>query len=233
MRQKGSMDAQRMRDKSPCGLCESISSPSTDVWNRALLESEHFVVIPSLGALVEGWLLIVPKDHFLSTAALPGFLLQEFCTLKQYVCGIVGRHYGPVHLFEHGPADVCHETGCGVDHAHAHIVPLAEDLALAAKQFLPGGVEFRPGTLEDCRIAAIRGLDYLYVEQPRGSTLFAVHERFGSQTFRKAVAVIQGIPDEYDWRSYANLPNVVSTIARLSRPAEVGTGSRLTELLPV
>ena len=42
-------------------------------YNVRLYETENFAVIPSLGSIVEGWLLIIPKKHYLSY----GYLSSE------------------------------------------------------------------------------------------------------------------------------------------------------------
>jgi hypothetical protein len=45
---------------SVCCLCSNlVSENSNEVWNRPLFESANFVVLPSLGSLVQGWLLLV------------------------------------------------------------------------------------------------------------------------------------------------------------------------------
>ena len=55
-----------------CILCSELAvSAEKAPWSAPLVETENFVVVPSLGALVEGWLLIVPKAHHISYGALP------------------------------------------------------------------------------------------------------------------------------------------------------------------
>jgi ATP adenylyltransferase len=200
-----------------CCLCTGIAENDLrETWNQPVFESPNFVAIPSLGSLVEGWLLIVPKHHFISAAVLPAHLLGEMAQLKQNVCETLAKQYGPVCVFEHGPAGEHRAAGCGVDHAHVHVVPVRADLMLAAQQFLPADVKFRQGTLAECRAAAESGSDYLYVEQPVGVEFVAFHQQFGSQTFRKAIASICGIPNEYNWRDHPNLNKVLATIDRLA-----------------
>jgi ATP adenylyltransferase len=210
-----------------CPLCIGIAGDHLrDPWNQPLLESQHFVVIPSLGALVEGWLLIVPKEHVLSVAKLSEARVEEMADVKHDVCEMVGRQYGSVRVFEHGPATPCSQTGCGVDHAHVHVVPLDVDLGNLAERFLPQGVTFQAGTMHDCRSAAARGFDYLFLEQPTGPSLVAVHDHFGSQVFRKAIAEACGTPGAYNWRDHPQLRNVGATIERLG---ERGAG-RLSQV---
>ncbi len=119
--------------------CQLCSASHTEVWNESLIESPNFVVLPSLGELVEGWVLVVPKAHFLSLAVLPDSLIPEMRDLQQIVCERLQRIYGPVAVFEHGPAGEQHTVGCGVDHAHLHLVPVDFELSFAVAPFLPPG----------------------------------------------------------------------------------------------
>jgi diadenosine tetraphosphate (Ap4A) HIT family hydrolase len=169
----------------------------------------------SLGSLVEGWLLIVPRAHALSAAALTTVLLDELHSVKAQVREMLTVAYGPVSFFEHGPSECHHLTGCGVDHAHVHAVPGIQDLLGAAFPFLPPGAKFRPGDINDCREAIAKGLDYLYLEQPNGDPWIATARSFGSQTFRKAIAARLGLPDKYDWKVFPELRNIDLTKTRL------------------
>jgi len=115
-----------------CRYCENIFSKSsmgeTGVQDRILFESEHFVAVPTLGSLVEGWLLIVSKQHLICMGDLDPSLLEELIGFKSQVAGAVEFQYGSVAIFEHGPSQPKQSLGCGVDHAHLHIVPIECDL---------------------------------------------------------------------------------------------------------
>ena len=200
-----------------CRLCfDRPGGSARGPWDQSLAESRSFLVIPSLGALVEGWLLIVPKSHCVSFAAVPIQLMDELDALKRAVCESLRDEFGEVWTFEHGPAAEKRTCGCGVDHAHLHAVPLAFDLIKRAKPFLPAEVDFQPGTLTDCRAAASRGLDYLYAEK-WGSALgsIACSEEIGSQVFRRAVASHQHMVEQYNWREHQHLETVEKTIRRM------------------
>jgi hypothetical protein len=48
---------------SECCMCFNlVSARPREVWNTPVLESEHFVVLPSLGSMVPGWVLVVGSD---------------------------------------------------------------------------------------------------------------------------------------------------------------------------
>ena len=37
--------------------------------DHVLFESENFVVVPTIGSIVPGWLLVVPRSHFMSVGS--------------------------------------------------------------------------------------------------------------------------------------------------------------------
>jgi diadenosine tetraphosphate (Ap4A) HIT family hydrolase len=199
-----------------CRLCSELApNASAKAWNTPLFESLNFVAVPSVGALVEGWLLLAPKRHFISLGALPDPLLAEVGEFKEFVCSVLTQCYGTVSAFEHGPSAAGRTLGCGVDHAHLHLVPVAFDLSKEVSPLMPKRVAWTPARIDDCRAAHLRGEDYLYLEQPIGAGRIAVHQRFGSQLFRRAVASHIGASQQYNWREFEQLPTVMATIRRI------------------
>lgn len=203
---------------STCCLCANLVSDELNKsWDKPLFESENFVVLPSLGSLVEGWVLIVPRHHFICMGALPPGLVLEMQRLKAEVCAVLSSQYGELCAFEHGPSIAARSVGCGVDHAHLHIVPVDFDLVEAAAPFLPAEAMWLPAAAESCRAAFEKGRDYLYVEQPiDGEGRIATHANFGSQVFRKAIASVLGMPEQFSWREYPQVQIVARTIRTLS-----------------
>jgi ATP adenylyltransferase len=207
---------------SACCLCSNlVSANSGDYWNRPLFESANFVVIPSLGSLVEGWVLIVPKRHFICMGALSADLLAELEQAKTTVAATLRQRYGEICAFEHGPHALNRQVGCGVDHAHLHLVPLQFDLRSAAEPFTPSEVHWVSGTLESCRAIFDKGQDYLYIEQPLGHGRIAAHTQLGSQTLRKAIAAHLGVSEQFSWRDYPHVEVVSRTVRALSGSVSV------------
>jgi ATP adenylyltransferase len=201
-----------------CCLCSNLAhAAARQLWDNPVFESQSFVAIPSLGALIEGWLLLVPKDHFISLGALPDQLVTEMEDMKAKVSAYVGSEYGKVCVFEHGPASASREVGCSVDHAHLHIVPLGFDIATAARPFMPHDAVWSRASWSKCQEAYRAGKDYLYFEQPLGSGWISTHRNFGSQIFRKAIAAQIGRPDEFNWREHLQLDTVAKTIDVLAQ----------------
>ncbi|MFZ5452451.1 MAG: hypothetical protein ACOZF2_11375 [Thermodesulfobacteriota bacterium] len=199
-----------------CRLCfDLLPHGHGEAWNEPLFESPNFVVLPSLGALVEGWLLLVPKKHFICMGALPDSVAAEMQEMKYFLCSVLQKYYGQVCAFEHGPSRAGLSVGCGVDHAHLHMVPVSFDLFSAVTPILPENAFWFEGGIEECRAAFTRGEDYLYLEQPIGVGRITTHQDFGSQLFRRAIATRIGALNQFNWREHPQFPNVSATIDRV------------------
>jgi len=98
--------------------CHSFKTPKAiaafaatrDLWDTPLFESESFLALPTVGALVEGWLLVIPKTASLSFAHLFSHLLSELQGFLGEVVPVLESHYGS--------AKTGSTLGCGVDYAH-------------------------------------------------------------------------------------------------------------------
>jgi diadenosine tetraphosphate (Ap4A) HIT family hydrolase len=209
-----------------CRICAEMRVKSgRQPWNEPLIETENFVVIPSLGALVEGWVLVVPKKHQISMGALPIGLRGEAEEIERKTRGVLSSRYEkPIIAFEHGPSAENHGTGCGVDHAHLHLVPLECDLLTYVRPFVPASVEWKACNWDDLAKAHTAGLDYLYLRPEGENGLMAVSQDFGSQVFRKAVASFLCLDSEYSWRDHPRMETVSRTIGALTDALVTQTG---------
>ncbi len=202
-----------------CMACgQTVLNKNIQSCNKVLFESKNFAVFPTLGALVEGWLLIVPKDHALCLGALSQELYSELEELRSKVSLVLEECYGSVTVFEHGPAQPNHLVGCGVDHAHLHILPTRINLIEGVKEIFPDPLKWEPvrGIQETARLYEAE-LPYLYVEQSSGRGYVTTHPNLQSQMFRKVIARHIGRPEQYDWRQYDEEANIISTVERLEK----------------
>jgi ATP adenylyltransferase len=211
-----------------CTLCAELRAQTGAApWNRPLIETTNFVVIPSLGALIEGWVLVVPKEHHISMGALPEQLRAEADELELRTRTLLSDRYGsPIVAFEHGPSASQHGTGCGVDHAHLHLLPLACDLSRYVTPFVPHSLKWHPCNWVERTEAHKSGLDYLYLKPDGARGLIAVSEDFGSQVFRRAIADYLGAADQFSWREFPQFEIVGQTIEILTKVLLVRMGGR-------
>jgi diadenosine tetraphosphate (Ap4A) HIT family hydrolase len=205
-----------------CRFCtilrKTVSNESVQSRDKFLFQSKNFVVFPTVGALIEGWLLIVPKDHVLCMGALRQELHSELDELRGYVSLALEDLYGPVTVFEHGPAQPGHLVGCGVDHAHLHILPTQLNLIEKVKEIFPEPLEWE--YVRDIRETARlyrEGAPYLYVEQSPGMGYVTSHPALQSQMFRRVIARDIGRPEEFNWSQFPQEANILSTVEKLEQ----------------
>lgn len=94
-----------------CIFCQR--SNVTDI----LKETPHFVLAADHAPLVEGHLLVIPKEHYACYGDVPTTLDEELFALKDELRQFYTRYYAPVVFWEHG---VFRQT---VFHAHLHCFP--------------------------------------------------------------------------------------------------------------
>jgi diadenosine tetraphosphate (Ap4A) HIT family hydrolase len=208
---------------SPCDFCDEFSGGQENSFQRiyagardtrALFSSRNFVIVPSLGQISEGHLLLLPARHWTALGDLPESLFQEFTSLCNAVTAILREEYGPCITFEHGTRSA-DAGGCGIYHAHLHAVPFpvaldpidslksrfpCEQLGDLAE--LPTKSEGMPGYL-------------LYQDSHSSSYLFTV-SNLPSQYMRRALVGTLG-KDDWDWRKAGREERLLATLSRLSK----------------
>lgn len=185
-------------------------------------ETERFVAVPSLGSLVVGWLLVLPKEHMLSLGEFGSDSHGEIET----IAADWASTFGPLTWFEHGPAHPSSAVGCSIDHAHMHLVPTGGlDLREAAARCMPGlGLERVEDPDGAIREAVDDGTPYLYLRSPDGTSWLAASEEIPSQAFRRCIAAAQGRSDQYDWRDFPRHDVLRETIWRWRADARMHAG---------
>jgi len=150
----------------PFDAAEDVSDPQGCAFCRRealtgmLAETEHFYLLADHAPLVEGHLLLVPRDHYACYGALPVRLDAEFLALKRRVTDFLGAAYRAPVFFEHG---VFRQT---VYHAHLHAIPFGVVNFGVHALATADGQPVR--TLEDVRSWYAERGHYFYIEQPPG-----------------------------------------------------------------
>jgi|GEM_PF-519882 len=211
-----------MKNDPNCRFCRDgipANIGTTDAfWDRPLVETENFFVVPSLGALVEGWLLIVTKEHHICMGSLEQERMNELKILLDIIKNWIRSIYGSAAAFEHGPVSFKQPVGCGVDHAHIHVVPTSVPLIQNARKWVESEfVWSRVSGIEAVSAANDRGNSYLYVDQDDYAPMLYDGGGIPSQLFRKTIADSIGIAEQYNWREHAHEEVIAKTIVRLER----------------
>lgn len=122
-----------MQTIKPCRFCGIINGKyQYNGIDEPFASNDEYIAIASIGALVEGWSLIIPKNHQLSMRNSYGNVALS--NLIESLLPVLIQKYGPLVAFEHGANKEGSITACGTDHAHLHIVPLGSSLLPELKQ---------------------------------------------------------------------------------------------------
>jgi diadenosine tetraphosphate (Ap4A) HIT family hydrolase len=189
-----------------------------DQSSDVIVESNSLVVVAGLGALVEGYVLILPKIHYLSIGAIPPSEMAELMKVKDKVRSLIGQLYGPVTLFEHGTSP-SHQAGGCINHAHLHVFPCNADF----RPHLGIHVEHRLSAIDELSEFASASIPYLYYENADGDMFaYEVSEHLPSQYLRRIWAKSIGKPQEWDWAVFVGEEQVAKTIAQLRSALQDG-----------
>ena len=204
-----------MTSKNNCSLCNIISGKGVfGIADKPFLESDNYLAIPSIGPLVEGWSMVVPKHHKLSL--MHDYDSAEFIEFTSLVQKHISSIYGNTVMFEHGANSTGSLTGCGVDHAHFHIVPFQHSLIDELKN---SELEWK-----DCRASEIpdlcESIDYLfycdeiYSDDITGS--LHVFDNPTSQFFRNIIAKKLGKTEVSDYKEHPLITSAYKTYKNLA-----------------
>jgi hypothetical protein len=163
--------------------------------------------------------LVLPKNHVETLSSLS---IWELLELEKFAANVVRHqdHCGKPIFFEHGAR--CHTgSGCGIYHAHLHIVPVSSPVTCAS--LLPRGSRPAPSLISALAQLRSEGCDeYLAVTDSHGETRFlSVNDagdfKPGSQYLRRRLAEVFQLDRSWDWRDYLHPePDLLQTIDRLT-----------------
>ncbi|MEK9143849.1 MAG: HIT family protein [Patescibacteria group bacterium] len=172
---------------SDCPHCDHASF----ALEKPLLVTDAFNIVCDVHPLIEGHILIIPKEHISCAGAFSEHIFAEFLSLYQRVSKFVKETYGSVNAFEHGI------LGQTVFHAHVHILPYNGD---AARVIQEGMGHVRQLRIDQLREAYQKEGKYLFFSIENDSWLVDVSlgkPRFFRERFAKAL----GVPEREDWKS--------------------------------
>ena len=182
-----------MRLLENCTFCADPSETERDIIKRTILETEHFRVFPTLGQIVEGYILIAPKEHQPCIGALPDSELVEFEGLKDEVGRRIQRAYGNHIFFEHGV------IGQTILHAHMHAMPFPFEHDLFNLYFRQFPRYKKLGKFNEIKDVWKKEGVYLYYEINEHKFAFFTH--IVPQYARITVAAALGVPERANWRA--------------------------------
>lgn len=211
-----------------CALCHQIDGEANgDLLHRHLggqyvrrvaLENESAVVIPSLGPLGFGHVLVCPARHRRSIAECDTDEFRDFQRLAHSGASDLARLTGrPVHRFEHGNATGAQRVACSVEHAHLHLLPAAVDVSETLKGM--GAWASVDAAASPWEVS--QGREYLLYQPPRAQVSFvrvaAEGESVSSQLLRRVFAEALGRGERWNWRERPDAHGAHQAYLSLSR----------------
>ncbi|MEC3851964.1 HIT domain-containing protein [Paenarthrobacter ureafaciens] len=195
-----------------CKFCDDLP------YDQTVLSDDTAFVVASLGAFLDGWVLASPKRHVLALADLTLPEWSQFNGVLRSAQETVESAYGPTVMFEHGSAGRGRTAGCGVDHAHMHIVPIDIDLRSAIKNISEDVGEF-DWVPSESKPKGLPGQDYIFI-QDRTGTWISHASHLPGQVVRRAIAKTLNIY-EWDWKRNRQESRVLRVAERLRGPVRV------------
>lgn len=210
-----------------CVLCSLVKhkgiSEDTYVYNNnekneadlIIYESTNFIVVPELGSIKPGYLMILPKKHqYLSIAQMPKMYMPEYEQVCEDVETILKGAFGvnkTVAFFEHGsgPSGITSHAK-SIVHAHVHVVI---DFTLKKKYL--DMVQMKP--CPDISVASNTHY-FAYKEGAKGERVCCYDDEVYVQRQypRQIMAMEMGLaPNLYNWRKTHFVENIHTTLYRI------------------
>lgn len=175
--------------------------------NTILEETTYFYVIPAVGSLVVGYVLILCKRHIYSMAELNNKEQKEYENLIEKYRNIFKSIYKkyPI-VFEHGSPNIENKTKANsIDHAHTHIV----NYQYKNEEKIIKNLNFNPiGELTQLT----KKQNYILYINPNKVIYMTTNFPSISQLMRLVMAKELKIESKYKWQKETFKENIEQTI---------------------
>ena len=192
-----------------CFFCKEVEDNSDNILksSRIVFQTKNFIVLPTEGCFKIGYLLILPKQHYLCFGELKSDMIEELENLIERISNYIQNTQGTnCIIFEHGTRDLKQLTSTSIMHAHIHILPFEKEL-----------IDFLP---DYCELKKIKGFtdlkheknNYLFLKDINNHYYIVKNNDYPSQFFRQISCKALNIPKYWDWRKYSFIENMKITI---------------------
>ncbi len=199
---------------SSCTFCRKFGAGQGTRWyDKELTRSGPFLITPGLGPLAEGYLLILPVQHYSAISQIPQDCFKFLKKLKDEATVALTRLYGDVVIFEHGSASETNRAGACIDHAHLHLLPIAHDLLprLSSRFELE-----KLADIEELCSDVYRHNSYILFENQARVLYVALVKGLPSQYFRRVIAEELGVKDFWDYGAFPGHESIRATLQKLN-----------------
>ena len=190
-----------------CALCvavgQALGSERPSLQNRKLLETRGFVVLPSVGPLVPGHVMVVSKVHCHSLAAMGTASIAEYDSLATRLRLAPLLRDGEALEAEHGSTED-DKAGACVIHTHVHWMP---GMGRFWQEFAQ---RLSPRTEKCLQDVGANGGPYIF-GRAGGVQAFFEARGLGSQTIRRILCEVMQ-RDDTDWMQALRMNWVEETV---------------------
>lgn len=188
-------------------LAATSDESSCEPFDVALHRNDEIVLCPTLGSFLPFWYLMIPTEHHLNFADWQRADGQRSVSelVQETLLDVFGQTDNLL-WFEHGAVAKGSITGCGVDHAHIHILLTdrftTDDILQAAVSL---GVEvWTTSETKDVYQNLTDGEEYLVFGDLSVSHVKTLSTPVGTQFFRRALALLDGCRTDWDYKDFAH-----------------------------
>lgn len=195
-----------------CTFCNELKEnkliyKNVNYENRILFETNNFYIIPSLGAIKKGHLLINTKKHYLSMSQIDEEKIKELEELTEIIYNIFSKKKEKLILFEHG---VTKEKKSCIDHAHIHVLP--SEITDIERELDPYGCSVIIDNFYELR--NFQNLDYIFFQNSKKEKFVYNIPTIPSQFLRKIISEKMGNKN-WNWKTNLNLELLIETYKEL------------------
>ena len=196
--------------------CIFCNIDKTKLENTIIDETANFLVLPAVGSLVEGYLLIISKRHLNSMAELSKEEKEEYQFLINKYRTLFKKYYFkyPIIFLYFSPVIDSDIKANSVIHAHTHIVNY---------NFIN-----EIDIIKQLNFKQINNLSYLtkdknYIMYINHNNTYYLSNNFEpiSQIMRILIAKELGYEDKFDWKKDMFIENIIATIKKFKKDNNV------------
>lgn len=195
--------AQKLICKPECRFCK-IRDGIYVLGNvdKPVMESERYIALASLGGFIEGWSLVVSKEHIYSMKKM--YADPELVKFLNKLIRKIEKVYRKrCIIFEHGANHEGSVIACGTNHAHLHIIPYEKTLLDLMhrdnKEWIECSIE-NIAKIVDGKEYWFYAEDVEDIQYKRGYV--HIIKKPESQYFRKLLAEKENCMEQYDYKEH-------------------------------
>lgn len=194
-----------------CRFCKIVQdmkkgNKQASLENTVLFEGDNFFVIPALGPLLKGHILIVSKKHFDCLGSMEKSAISEYNDLVSKLMQKRPLKNNDFLEFEHGSKGES-AAGASIVHCHIHVLPGLGYLHDILDDKLP-----RISLADDFASMSLLNLPHIWLRNASMQVKLYLAEDLPSQFLRRKISYKLG-HNKWDWRKYPRRKWVKNIVA--------------------